>query len=288
MIKVMLQAGLGNILFQYAAGRRLALQHGTSLQLNVGRYFVSNGFRQIKGLREFRRFAHAAEFYLPALRCLMRMVMGRHVALTSAPLYCEKHFGFDPKVLEQPDGVCLSGYFQSEKYFKPVATVIREELAFKSSSPHHDVASLESEIRSCNAVAVSVRRGDYVGHPLHEVCTPAYYNRALAYIRAHVPAPRFFIFSDDIDWCRRNMAIAASHFVDLRHCEASAVEDLRLMRACRHHIISNSTFAWWGAWLNAHADQIVVVPHKWFNDNKLNEWAMQDTVLPHWIRIEAS
>jgi hypothetical protein len=287
MIRVILQAGLGNILFQYAVGRHLALKHQTSLKLNVGWYCAKSSFYRIQGLRQVRYFDIAAGFYLPVLRCVMRMGLGPSVALDSSPIYCEKHFGFDPEVLEQPDGVCLEGYFQSEKYFKPIASIIRAELAFKPASPPHEIAGLEKEVRSCNSVAVSVRRGDYVGHPLHEVCTPAYYNRAVEYIRAYMPAPRFFIFSDDIGWCRRNIAIPACVFVDLRHCKSCAIEELRLMSACQHHILANSSFAWWGAWLKTHPDKIIVTPHKWFNDATLNEWAMQDTVLPSWIRIEA-
>lgn len=287
MIRVILQGGLGNILFQYAVGRRLALKHQTSLKLNVCWYRPKSGFYRIQGLRQVRYFDIAAGFYLPVLRCAMRMGLGHGVALDSPPIYCEKHHGFDPEVLEQPDGVCLEGYFQSEKYFKPIESIIRAELAFKPASPHHEIAGLEQEIRSCHSVAVSVRRGDFIGSPLFDVCTPAYYSRAVEYIHARVSAPRFFIFSDDIGWCRRNMAIPGCVFVDLRHCKAYIIEGLRLMSACQHQIIPNSSFAWWGAWLNTHPDKIIVVPHKLFNDATINEWAMQDTVLPNWIRIEA-
>jgi len=118
MIRVILQGGLGNILFQYAVGRRLALKHQTSLKLNVVWYCPQSGFYRIQGLRQIRYFDITARFYLPVLRCAMRMGLGHGLALDSPPNYCENHFGFDPKVLEQPDGVCLNGYFQSEKYFK--------------------------------------------------------------------------------------------------------------------------------------------------------------------------
>jgi hypothetical protein len=134
---------------------------------------------------------------------------------------------------------------------------------------------LAEEINTVNAVSLHVRRGDYVSNPrtmaTNGVCPLSYYDSAIRYICARVDAPHFFVFSDDMDWVRENLNIDhPCRYVD-HNCSTESFNDMRLMSMCRHHIIANSSFSWWGAWLNPREDKIVIAPKKWFansNDTK--------------------
>lgn len=252
-IGVRLMGGLGNQMFQYAAARALAAQHGTEVVLDLSWYEdeASTGVTpRHYGLDDFAGPAGASR--------------------ASAP--CEQHFhersfGFDASVSTLPDGITLNGYFQSERYFCDHDAAIREDFRFRAEPDGANRAVL-AMIESSTAVAVHVRRGDYATDPAttahHGLASLDYYAEAARAVAAVVGDPRFFVFSDDPAWCRAHLAFLGNAVVVDHNGPDRAGEDLRLMTACRHHIIANSTFSWWGAWLGRGADQVVVAPRRWF------------------------
>jgi len=288
MIVARLSGGLGNQLFQYAAARRLAHVHQTELVLDLQWYHNrphSNTARNY----ELARYAVVAR---PADASERRWCALHHGRITRRlPLprrwrhVRESGFDFDARILDLPDGVYLDGYWQSYKYFADIAGCLRVELEPMVEMGCADRAVAARMQESPDAVSVHVRRGDYVSNPhaarFHGVCGLDYYERAVAYLLQRLQKPRFFVFSDDMPWVRTHLRIPASViYVDHNGADA-AFQDLRLMTRCRHHIVANSSFSWWGAWLGQGPGQMVVAPRAWFADGR----ATPDLMPPSWVRL---
>jgi hypothetical protein len=286
--------GLGNQLFQYAAGRRLAQVRGTELKLDVSG-FSNQNYRTIRHYelapfnvtQAFASEEDIAKLARPNSNLLSRLFhritrKGEKFPKSYIP---ESHFHFDPRILDLPDGVYLDGYWQSEKYFADIVELIRKDVTFREP-PSGRNAELAREIAECQAVSLHVRRGDYVTneitHRTHGTCGLDYYDKAVSYIAERVKQPVFFIFSDDPLWVRESIKL--NHPVrivdhnDPGHC----YEDLRLMSLCRHHIIANSSFRWGGGWLNPRPDKIVVAPERWFNNYDADT---RDLCPAGWVRL---
>jgi hypothetical protein len=179
----------------------------------------------------------------------------------------------------------LNGYWQSEKYFKSAEDKLRSELCL-FDKPDEANQKILDEIVQCPAVSLHIRRGDYITNPsaalVHGVCSLDYYHSAIRHITAHVENPYFFVFSDDPQWVKDNLKIGYPvQFVEANGPDRGA-EDMRLMKSCRHHIIANSSFSWWAAWLNDRLDKIVVAPRIWFLDTKIDT---KDLIPEQWHRI---
>jgi hypothetical protein len=178
----------------------------------------------------------------------------------------------------------LSGYWQSYRYFDDIADQLRTELTPLTPPTPKDSKLIRSMI-STNSVSVHVRRGDYITQKaaaaFHGNSSVEYYDKALAKICTLVQDPRFFVFSDDLGWVKNNMKFpGATNFVDHNDGD-TAFQDLRLMSTCKHHIIANSSFSWWGAWLNPNDKKIVVAPSLWFADHR-----QTPTLIPKsWLRV---
>jgi len=199
--------------------------------------------------------------------------------------YKEPHFNFDPGVLELTGDVCLDGYWQSERYFKDVADIIRDALKVTLPMTGRNL-DLSRRIGDVDAVSLHVRRGDYLIDQQvlewHGVCGLDYYRQAIDYIVDWVKRPEFFVFSDEPEWAKAHLEF--DHpvtFID-HNPPDKGYEDLRLMTICRHHIVANSSFSWWGAWLASSNDQIVLAPHKWFATDELDA---SDIYPANWIKI---
>jgi hypothetical protein len=197
----------------------------------------------------------------------------------------ERDLSFDPGVLRISGGVYLAGYWQSEKYFADVAELIRQEFTLKSEPDKLNQQVLD-EIEVTNSVSLHIRRGDYVSDPVinqvHGVLGLDYYSRAVNFVAGRTTQPHFFVFSDDIAWAKENLRLSFPLSFVEHNVEDREYEDLRLMCHCKHHIIANSSFSWWGAWLNASPDKIVVSPEKWFSDLSLDT---KDLIPEHWVKI---
>ena len=160
-------------------------------------------------------------------------------------------------------GLNLKGYFQSELYFEHCSDQVRHY--FKPTKHIHDKLVLKYGNMS-DTCSIHVRRGDYVNHPLHEVANIDYYNRAMTEMERSSKVKKYFVFSDDFAWCKKNFIGDKFLFIT----NNVDTEDLFLMSMCNNHIITNSSFSWWGSWLNQNVNKIVIAPTKWFNGSGSN------------------
>lgn len=297
MIIVKLAGGLGNQMFQYAAARRLALANGDDLKLDTG------WFRNAAAADTPRTY-ELGVFNLPqvfAARAEARRLRGMDISgfprvakrfLAWAGYhggrnyFREKHFRFDPEVMTLRGDVYLDGYWQSERYFSDVAETIKGDFSI-ATPPDEANMRLLDEIQGCHApVAMHVRRGDYVANKnaaaVHGVAPLSYYAAAMTALAKRVAAPRFFVFSDDPDWTRKNLISDMPMTFVTHNDPIKGYEDLRLMSACSHHIIANSSFSWWGAWLCPNHDKVVIAPQQWFRDDSINT---TDLIPREWLRL---
>lgn len=284
--------GLGNQMFQYAAGRALALRRNAILRLDISGFL---SYRLHHGFELQRVFACPAEIAssLDVDRLLgwqspflVRRLMARPglAAFRREAFVVEPHFHYWPEINNVPQDCYLVGYWQSEKYFQDMVSKIREDFTFRTPMSSRNERVAEKMARG-NTVSLHVRRGDYAGNPktkaTHGLCSLEYYQAAIQYVFERVEQPHFFIVSDDMAWVKDNIKLDFScEFID--HNEgAESYNDMRLMSLCQHHIIANSSFSWWGAWLGSRPDKIVVAPNKWFaNDN-----ITQDLYPQGWVKL---
>ncbi len=271
--------GLGNQMFQYAAGRALALAHGLQLRLDVtgfDGYGLHHGFELQRIFHCKAVLASAAETRAilgwRAASSLRRVLaLPSLAALRGSVFVVEPHFHYWPGIRDLPDTAYLQGYWQSEKYFADAAAILRLDFAFRQPLSEANTAWTE-RIDRCTAVSMHVRRGDYVSDPRTRAvlgpCSLEYYRSAVRCIAERVETPEFFVFSDDIAWAKGNLDIDfPCHFIDDNR-GAESYNDMRLMSLCHHHILANSSFSWWGAWLNPRTNKVVVAPAQWFIGGK--------------------
>lgn len=293
MIIVNIIGGLGNQMFQYAAGRALAIARGLPLRLDVAGF---DGYGLHQGFELQRVFnCQAAIASAVELRSvlgwraapILKRVLARpdFAGLRGAAFIVEPHFHYWPGIRNVPATAYLQGYWQSEKYFADAAVDLRTDFTFPQPLTESNAAWVE-RIGRCVAVSLHVRRGDYVSDPKTQVvlgsCSSDYYRSALRYIAERVATPEFFVFSDDIAWARDNLDISfPCHYID-HNRGAESYNDMRLMSLCRHHILANSSFSWWGAWLNSRAGKIVVAPERWFAEG---ERRVDDLVPQEWVTL---
>lgn len=284
--------GLGNQMFQYAAGRALAKQHNQPLRLDVSgfaNYQLHNGFdlaRIFVGQTDLATSEDMQRILgwraIPRIRRLL--LRPGFAVLRGNKFVVEPHFRYWAGINRVPPNAYLTGYWQSEKYFISIESIIRADFVFKQPVLEKN-QQIADEIAQRNAVSLHVRRGDYVKNTqtfaTHGVCSLDYYRDAIRHIAERVEQPRFFVFSDDIAWVKDNMRIdLPCHYVDHNH-GAESYSDMRLMSLCQHHIIANSSFSWWGAWLNPSSDKIVVAPKRWF----AKQADVRDLFPPGWITL---
>jgi hypothetical protein len=178
----------------------------------------------------------------------------------------EKDYAFNSLIFDMDD-VYLEGYWQSEKYFGNIECQIRNLYIFPEITDKSNL-DLADKIKSCNSVSLHIRRGDYLSEknaPMHgNICTKVYYDNAIKYISKNIDNPKFFIFTDDTEWARQQYKGEEYTIVDQNHADNS-FRDMQLMSLCKHNIIANSSFSWWGAWLNPNQEKMVIAPPKWFN-----------------------
>lgn len=179
-------------------------------------------------------------------------------------LYEEPRFEFCPEALSLPNNCGINGYFQTEKYFSNYRNDILSLFSFKS--PYKDtsmnyIENIRSEESKSVIVSIHVRRGDYLMYPDHHpVCSSEYYKKSILKIKEEFEKVKFLIFSDDLEWCRRQFREEEYKVVDL----GNPYTEISLMSLCDHHIIANSSFSWWGAWLNQSPEKKVIAPKNWF------------------------
>lgn len=291
MIIVRIMGGLGNQMFQYAAGRQLAATHNTVLKLDISDfkdYNLHDYGLSVFNIREL--FATPEEITLfkepesSALKKKLKKLL-RCPGKLGITHIRENQYHFDPKILTMPDSVYLDGYWQSERYFSNIADIIRAEFTVKLPQTGKNM-ELARRITSCESVSLHVRRGDYVTDEktktIHGTCDLDYYARCIERLAEKVHRPCFFIFSDDPGWTEENLRITHPAIFVSHNGPKKNYEDLRLMSQCRHHILANSSFSWWGAWLNQYPDKLVLSPDRWFKEKKFNT---KDLIPSTWQRL---
>lgn len=292
MIFVNLIGGLGNQMFQYATGRAVAHRHNVPLLLDASGFAHYDLRRyELDELSIQARLATDEELARAGVKTKAPTLLnrvGKALGLgRPASLLKEASFTYDARIEQVTSPAYLDGYWQSERYFSNIADLLRKEFTLKAPT---DAANeqIAVQIREAGqrAVSLHIRRGDYVNNPqtaqYHGVCSLEYYRAAVDYIAARVSSPHFFVFSDDHAWVSENFKLDhAVTLVDVNGADRG-VWDMALMKACRHHVIANSSFSWWGAWLNPHADKIVAAPQRWFSGASHDT---TDLVPASWIRL---
>lgn len=285
------EGGLGNQMFQYAAARSLADRLGCDLALDL-RGLHENGDREYMLDRYSIRATIASEADLMELprwrpsriRRVRSNLSQRYPRLFSFAAFWPKTFAYDPRFERISRPSYLIGYWQSEKYFAWNRPRILRDLSLLR--PIEDSPLLD-RVRNTMSVSLHIRRGDYVTNPdaakFHGVCDMSYYERAIDALTNRFPDLEVFAFSDEPQWVLDHLRLPVPvHVVtDRPSCEAHI--DLELMTNCRHHVIANSSFSWWGAWRCQSPGQIVYAPGRWFADEETDT---SDVVPVHWIRLK--
>jgi len=285
MILIKLKGGLGNQLFQYAMGRRAVHANKVDLKLDV-----LSGFTVIQGeaYRSYNLHAFNIIENFASSNEIAKLKKNRFANLIEElkpyhrRLFIKEHqFHFNSKILKLSDNTYIEGYWQSEKYFKDIESIIRQEIVLKKPIAN----KYENLIHKTNSVSIHIRRGDYVTNKrireAHGACSLNYYYKAIKKITRAITSPHFFIFSDDINWVKENLK--TKHPITfISDNNTKDYEELILMSKCKHNIVANSSFSWWGAWLNNNQDKIVIAPQKWFNNASINT---KDLIPESWIKI---
>lgn len=291
MIVTKLMGGLGNQMFQYAVARRLGIKRRTQVYMDLN-WFDSVAKVDVKRVYELDCF-NIVENFIPASRfrvvespvSLKSKLAGLLISpgVTNLQLYRERAHTFDKTVLNLPNNIYLDGFWQTEKYFADVRGTILEDFSYKDK-PSTRNAKLLDLIGRTNAVSLHVRRGDYAADAktkaFHGLIGLDYYRKAIELIEKKVKNPQFFVFSDDPEWCKQNLKINYPTTYISHNKKGS--DDMRLMTSCEHHIIANSTFSWWGAWLNPSKSKLVYAPNRWFTDPSMNA---KDVLPKNWIKL---
>jgi hypothetical protein len=298
MILVRLAGGLGNQMFQYAAALRLAAVHGTVLKVDTSRLqrsdpidtprdYALGCFNISAKMASLAESANCEKLHKrdssPILRILHKYYQGR---ATSGFRYIRQQgTAFDRTVMGLPDNVCLDGFWQSEKYFLDIRALLKEEFTLRDPLDDESLR-LAEKILNCPAVSLHIRRGDYLTNPHaarhHGTCDMDYYARAVQFITKRIPAAHLFIFSDDPQWTEANVRFDLPTTFVSRTDAAGDGRDLILLTLCRHHIIANSSFSWWGAWLSDNQGKTVIAPARWFTDPARDT---ADIIPEGWLRF---
>lgn len=288
MIITKISGALGNQMFQYAAGRAVALKNKTELKLDIssypdlryGRLFSLNFFKinaTIATKEEIKKLRPSENFITKKSPKLTRLFS------SFAKSYVNEIYskGIIP---DEKGDLYLEGYWQNENYFSDFSGQIRRDFELKLP-PGKEESDILKRINISNSVGVHVRRGDYVKRGI-DVCGVKYYQRAVAYLIKNVEDPKFFVFSEypeDLDWARNNLKLQNCVYVHRKSLgidKTKDFEDLRLMSSCKHNIIANSSYSWWGAWLNKNPNKIIVAPDPWFSD-------LKNSIVPkQWLKIK--
>lgn len=281
--------GLGNQMFQYAFGLSLQEQGYKVVYIvrnkkRMGHY----GFELDKVFCIEKIFSFSSKIYsflYLVLKHLPKSLINTIESTLGISLIINnENFRYFPfsEIDNGNNSVFLCGTWQSELYFQNVIGKVLTSFRFRDNNITKYNIDLASIIKNCGSVALHVRKGDYLSkkyiNGFNEICTTEYYQRAVNYIENIVTNPVYFIFSDDIAWAKDNLNLGKCFFID-KNQGKNSWQDMYLMRCCKHNIIANSTFSWWGAYLNPNPEKIVIAPAKWWN-------GIDDDVVPdQWIRL---
>lgn len=291
MIITKIIGGLGNQMFQYALGRRLAYKNDVELKLDISAFddwyhlhsYGLNNFNIEEKIATKEEIVRLSRF--GKIKNIFSDVLDIFNPYYQREYVREKDYTFDQNILKITDNAYLDGYWGSEKYFLEIESIIRKDFTLKRESDLVNL-TIADKILETDSVSIHFRRGDYISDPktnaIHGTCSLDYYIRAIEDICKYVPDPHFFIFSNDPAWVKENFSIPYPMNLITANGPEKNYEDLHLMSLCKHHIIANSTFSWWGAWLCANKDKRVYTPKRWYNVDYINQ---KDTFPESWVKI---
>ncbi len=292
MIVVELMGGMGNQMFQYAFGRHLAYKLNADLVLD--KHFLLD--RTPKKNEHFVFRNYDLELFNIDVSFLSSDMSKKYNSLQdrftkkinqfisrfgTLKVIDQKTFAFESELLSLKDNCYLKGYWQTEKYFKDIEDVIRRDFTFKLPISANCLPILD-RIQKTESVCLNVRRGDFVTNPVHGALDVSYYRETEQILLEKRTQLTFFVFSDDIDWCREHIELQSpTVFVGHEYAGPKFKDYLNLMINCKHFIIPNSSFAWWAAWLCNNPNKVVIAPQKWFNES---EWDSSDVIPENWLK----
>ena len=298
MIVIKLMGGLGNQMFQYAFAKHLALKNKTDLKLDLHflldrsprEDFVFRDFdldifniQSMDLVNDYELDLFNERLYKSWIKRIIKKIVKREICHLS-----ETNFYYDKSYFLRSKYIYVEGYFQTEKYFKKIEKILREEFTFKHSLSKFEV-ELKNKIVASNSVCINFRRTDFVdlksSKDTHGFVGMEYYFQAIEIVVSKIENPHFYVFSDDIEWCENNFKIDFPvTFVSHDYKGNKFSSYLQLMTKCKHFIIPNSTFAWWAAWLSKGTDKIVIAPKRWFKNEELQQQTF-DLYPSDWILL---
>lgn len=281
--------GLGNQMFQYAFYKYLSLNKKINLKLDLSSfngYELHNGYEleKVFGIREEIANEDEIQCYkskYPLLFKVENKLLSKNY-IFSPKHFKENNFFINNKIFDEDmNDFYVEGYFQTDRYIREIESEVNDLYRFKTK-----LTDKEESLLKHNCVSVHIRGGDYLTNEkdrklFGNICTSDYYKKAIQYIKENVKNPHFLIFTNDIDYSKKILDSEQFQIIDWNKGKNS-FRDMYLMSLCKHNIIANSSFSWWGAWLNTNSSKIVIAPNKWFNNTSIN----QQDIIPHnWIRV---
>jgi hypothetical protein len=306
MILIRLMGGLGNQMFQYAFGKKLALKNNASIYFDTFLLHDHSSDDPYSVHREFEldvfkfpvKFVskHESEKFngRPSAHFLGKIQNRIIRSFKPLRLIIEPDRAFHPEILDTPDNYCFVGSWQSYKYFEDIRSDVIKDFEIKEELLcHPNYTHYYERIKGAACpVSMQIRRGDYVSNPVYRDILGAqnidYYKKAYFFLLKKNPDITLFVFSDEIEWCKKNIKFTDKLvFVEQEKSKRGVASDLKLMTLCFHHIISNSSFSWWGAWLGEYSNKIVCVPLNWVNPKYSDNFKIHaiDNIPNDWIRI---
>lgn len=284
-----LYGGLGNQMFQYAVARSLAIKNNSDLKLDLS---IFDAYKlRVYELGHFNiqeKFSNQSDIRAFDRRRRWRRILGKlqnKFRSDELKLIKEKQFCFDQDIINLKGNLYLRGYWQTEKYFKDIENVIRKDFSLKNKiSDASSEVAMQINAQKC-PVSLHIRRGDYISdsgtNEYHGTCSLEYYKKCVNILKGKYDIS-LYVFSDDPLWVKENLHFDCPATYISHNGAERAYEDMYLMSLCHHHIIANSSFSWWGAWLNPRKDKMVFAPKVWFR-NKTND--TKDLLPDSWIRL---
>lgn len=289
MVIAKITSGLGNQLFQYAFARQLSIINNTSLYFDLRFYqsvYSQESQRKFKLDNfniQYKKINRPLEFLTKATKLFPKRSCKPFFSLSK-----EKQYHFDYKILDSKAyKITSEGYWHSEKYFSAISNIIREELQFKKSTSPSFENYKEEILKAANPISIHIRRGDYVTHPVFSESFGFlgldYYHSAVRIMQKKFHNFQIFLFTDDKEWVMQHLTLPFKLVFVSTTGENADIEELNLMSCCNHHIIANSSFSWWGAWLNNKAEKTVIAPKNWFKNQPT--WDTRDLLPESWIKV---
>ena len=290
IITVNIIGGLGNQMFQYAFGFAASKENNAKIKLEVSgfnaydeRYYALDLFNieensELKSKYDFLLDKINSKHNSPLNKASSKLLRGL-LKLTKFYFQEKDEFVFDQGVFNLKTDTYFYGYWQNEKYFKKYRRELLE--IFKLKDIHPQTKEYQQKINESESVSLHIRRGDYINSN-HDTCDMDYYNKAVMKILKINKQTHFFIFSDDIYWAKNNLNFIDHKTFIVLESKIPDHEEMYLMSQCKHNIIANSSFSWWGAWLNSNSEKKVIAPKKWLKSSKLNT---NDLIPSSWIRL---